>query len=89
MLVDCCFLVSQSVVTVCTVTESCIRFVSGCADGQIPQQRNARLSLQLAVIERTSDKRLFHGVDIDDHTCKGDVLDSFKLTSVRLIVMSL
>jgi hypothetical protein len=44
---------SKSLVDVCVVTERCIRFVSGCSRDSVPHQRNMRLALQIAVIERT------------------------------------
>ncbi len=78
---------SQSVVTVCTVTEQCLRFISGCAEGSVPQQKNIRLCLQMAVLERMRDKQLF--VDTasnDEHSCTQDLLDCYPLTLIRLIV---
>jgi hypothetical protein len=76
---------SKSVVTVCAVTERCIRHVSGQAGGTVCQQRNTLLALQMAVINRTQHMNLFC-ISTDEHSCSTDILDSPVLTLVRLVI---
>jgi len=81
---------SHSLITVCSVTERCIRLVRGYTCGRsnaVPHQRHLQLGLQMAVIERTHNLDLF--VDADaEHTCTFDVLESRVLCLIRLIVNS-
>jgi len=75
------------VITVCTVSERCVKFVAGAAGNSLPQQRNMRLALQVAVIERTRHLNLFCGED-DEHSCNVDIFDSHSLNLIRLVVDS-
>ena len=42
---------SQSVIKISIVTERCLRFVCGYVGDTLPQKRNLRLALQVAVLE--------------------------------------
>jgi hypothetical protein len=62
---------SRNVITVCTVLERCVRLVAGAANNSLPGQRNMRLALQVAVIERIHHKHLFCNED-KEHSCNVD-----------------
>jgi hypothetical protein len=72
---------------VCTYTERCIRFVARVAGDSLPQQRNMRLALQTAVLEKTQHLTLF-SCPTDDHSCKVDVFEYHSVNLIRLIVDS-
>jgi hypothetical protein len=79
---------SHSLITVCSVTERCIRFLLGLLcdrSNVVPHQRNLKLVLQMAVIERTQHLHLFND-SVDEHNCSLDILDSHALNLIRLVV---
>ena len=73
---------SESTVTVCCVTERCIRLICSASPEKIPRQRNMNFALQVAVIDRTEKKNLFSA----EHSCFINVIDGFQSNLVRLIV---
>jgi len=77
---------SDSVVTVCMVTERNIRFICGCNACSLPRTRDVMLALQVSVIEKTGHLQLFPSALDASHSCVNDVYDSYKLNLVRLIV---
>ena len=76
---------SESAITVCNVSERCIRQMCNISVDQVPRYKNINLALQLAVIERTQDRNLFHA-DNCENACNVDAINTYQLNLVRLVV---
>jgi len=76
---------SDSVVTVCRVTEQTIRFINGCCGDSVPTHRKLLLAVQVNVVDKTSHLELFPSVS-DEHSCSVAIFDSVRLNLTRLVV---
>ena len=74
---------SHSVLVVCRTAEQCLRFACGCRNRT--RQRNLRLAVQVAVIQRVQHLELFTNTE-EEHTCQSDLLELRVVTLIRVVV---